>query len=77
MPFGRWCFFNVLMVIILFLAYYGFFKANFEVNQAQVQNDYNAVKEEALLESQTKPFLQVLCDLMSHFSCQPRSQDSV
>ena len=68
---------NVLMVIILFLAYYGFFKANFEVNQAQVQNDYNAVKEEALSESQTKPFLQVLCDLMSHFSCQPRLLDSV
>ena len=68
---------NILMVIILFLAYYGFFKAIFEVNQAQVQNDYNAVKEEALSESQTKPFLQVLCDLMSHFSCQPRLLDSV
>ena len=73
------------MVIILILdifwqvvLFYGFRKANnIEVTQAQVQHDYNAVKEEALLESQTKPFLQVLCDLMSHFSCQPRSQDSV
>ena len=51
--------------------------ADIEVTQAQVQHDYNAVKEETMLESRTKPFLQVLCDLMSDFSCQPRSQDSV
>ena len=75
---------NILMVIILILDifwqvvfFYGFLNTNIEVTQAQVQHDYNAVKEEALLESQTKPFLQVLCDLMSHCSCQPRSQDSV
>ena len=43
------------------VSFYGFFKANFEVTQTQVQNDYNAVKEEALSESQTKPFLQVVC----------------
>ena len=72
------------MVIILILDifwqvvfFYGFLYTNIEVTQAQVQHDYNAVKEEALLESQTKPFLQVFCDLMSHFSCQPRSQDCV
>ena len=77
-------FLGVSMVIILILDifrqvvfFYGFLNTNIEVTQAQVQHDYNAVKEEALLESHTKPFLQVLCDLMSHFSCQPRSQDSV
>ena len=77
-------FLGVSMVIILILDIfwqvvlsYGFLNTNIEVTQAQVQHDYNAVKEEALLKIQTKPFLQVLCDLMSHCSCQPRSQDSV